>query len=293
MSSEKVGFAGSSQGLLVGVLERPDHAPLQALAVFAHCFTCGKNSLAATRISRALAQQGIATLRFDFTGLGESEGDFGRGGFSSSVADIVAAVHWMQSTIGMPALLVGHSLGGTAAIAAAARLDGIRAVCTLGAPATADHVLRHFGPTKSEEDGQIQVDLGGRAFRIAPAFIEELQAQAHENPVKGLRAGSYEAAMAASSVRSMVTFRPCMSVCVPARKMSMATEVGAVSMGRILRIRRRRVIGPGSELPARGGGRTRASAAAWRAMTGRQVRFRGVTRAVSAPRGHVLVSAGP
>lgn len=107
MSSEKVGFAGSSQGLLVGVLERPDHAPLQALAVFAHCFTCGKNSLAATRISRALAQQGIATLRFDFTGLGESEGDFGRGGFSSSVADIVAAVHWMQSTIGMPALLVG------------------------------------------------------------------------------------------------------------------------------------------------------------------------------------------
>ncbi len=112
MSSEKVGFAGSSQGLLVGVLERPDHAPLQALAVFAHCFTCGKNSLAATRISRALAQQGIATLRFDFTGLGESEGDFGRGGFSSSVADIVAAVHWMQSTIGMPALLVGHSLGG-------------------------------------------------------------------------------------------------------------------------------------------------------------------------------------
>lgn len=188
MSSEKVGFAGSSQGLLVGVLERPDHAPLQALAVFAHCFTCGKNSLAATRISRALAQQGIATLRFDFTGLGESEGDFGRGGFSSSVADIVAAVHWMQSTIGMPALLVGHSLGGTAAIAAAARLDGIRAVCTLGAPATADHVLRHFGPTKSEEDGQIQVDLGGRAFRIAPAFIEELQAQAHENPVKGLRA---------------------------------------------------------------------------------------------------------
>ncbi|HMW24517.1 MAG TPA: alpha/beta fold hydrolase, partial [Burkholderiaceae bacterium] len=115
MSSEKVGFAGSSQGLLVGVLERPDHAPLQALAVFAHCFTCGKNSLAATRISRALAQQGIATLRFDFTGLGESEGDFGRGGFSSSVADIVAAVHWMQSTIGMPALLVGHSLGGNAA----------------------------------------------------------------------------------------------------------------------------------------------------------------------------------
>ena len=188
MSSEKVSFAGSSQGLLAGVLERPDHAPLQALAVFAHCFTCGKNSLAATRISRALAEQGIGTLRFDFTGLGESDGDFGRGGFSSSVADIVAAVHWMQGTIGTPALLVGHSLGGTAAIAAAARLDGIRAVCTLGAPATADHVLRHFGPAESEEDGQIQVDLGGRAFRIAPAFIEELQALADENPAKGLRA---------------------------------------------------------------------------------------------------------
>ena len=111
MSSEKVGFAGSSQGLLVGVLERPTMHRYKPRAVFAHRFTCGKNSLAATRISRALAQQGITTLRFDFTGLGESEGDFGRGGFSSSVADIVAAVHWMQSTIGMPALLVGHSLG--------------------------------------------------------------------------------------------------------------------------------------------------------------------------------------
>ncbi|BDO08706.1 hypothetical protein KAM643c_22790 [Aeromonas caviae] len=189
MSSEKVGFAGSSQGLLVGVLERPDHAPLQALAVFAHCFTCGKNSLAATRISRALAQQGIATLRFDFTGLGESEGDFGRGGFSSSVADIVAAVHWMQSTIGMPALLVGHSLGGTAAIAAAARLDGIRAVCTLGAPATADHVLRHFGPTKSEEDGQIQNRFSSANQRLMSRYLyfPELTSRSRTSALQLLR----------------------------------------------------------------------------------------------------------
>ncbi len=137
--------------------------------------------------SRALAEQGIATLRFDFTGLGESEGDFGRGGFSSSVADIVAAVHWMQSTIGMPALLVGHSLGGTAAIAAAARLDGIRAVCTLGAPRRPTMCF----VTRSDQVRRGWADPGrpGRpGVRIAPAFIEELQAQAHENPVKGLRA---------------------------------------------------------------------------------------------------------
>lgn len=182
MSSEKVTFAGSSQQLLTGVLERPDHGPQRALAVFAHCFTCGKSSVAATRISRALAQQGIATLRFDFTGLGESEGDFGRGGFSSNVDDIVAAVHWMEATIGAPTLLVGHSLGGTAAMAAAARLSGIRAVCTIGSPASADHVLHHFADAQQDGEGRIRVTLGGRAFHLDPTFIEDLQRQGADAP---------------------------------------------------------------------------------------------------------------
>ncbi len=188
MSSEKVTFAGSSQHPLAGVLERPDHGPVRAYAVFAHCFTCSKNSLAATRISRALAQHGIATLRFDFTGLGDSEGDFGRGGFSSNVSDIVAAVDWMQSTVGAPTLLVGHSLGGTAAIAAATRLSGIRAVCTLGSPASASHVLRQFCDARRDDDGQIQVTLGGRPFQLAPAFVEELQVQPTGNAARALRA---------------------------------------------------------------------------------------------------------
>ncbi len=187
MSSEKVGFAGSSQGLLVGVLERPDHAPLQALAVFAHCFTCGKTlsprpASAGRWLSRASPRCALISPVW-----ARAKATSGAVAFRPAWRTL-----WRRCTGCRARSACLHcwsdTAWGTAAIAAAARLDGIRAVCTLGAPATADHVLRHFGPTKSEEDGQIQVDLGGRAFRIAPAFIEELQAQAHENPVKGLRA---------------------------------------------------------------------------------------------------------
>lgn len=187
MSSEHVTFAGSHESLLAGVLERPDHEAPRAFAVFAHCFTCGKNALAATRISRALAQQGIATLRFDFTGLGDSEGDFGRAGYSSNVADIMAAVHWMQSTVAAPSLLVGHSLGGTAALEAASRLDGIRAVCTIGAPASANHLLKHFKNTKQTEDGRTLVTLGDRSFALTPEFIEELETSVHDGSTRALR----------------------------------------------------------------------------------------------------------
>ena len=118
MTSLRVEFPGAEQTTLAGVLELPEHGAPQAYAVFAHCFTCSKNSIAATRISRALAAKGIATLRFDFTGLGDSAGEFGSAGFASNVADLVAAAHWMQATHGAPSLLIGHSLGGTAVLMA-------------------------------------------------------------------------------------------------------------------------------------------------------------------------------
>ncbi len=174
MTSMRVEFSGAEQTALAGVLELPEHGAPQAYAVFAHCFTCGKNSIAASRISRALAAQGIAALRFDFTGLGDSAGEFGNAGFVSNVADLVAAAHWMRANHGAPSLLVGHSLGGTAALIAAPKLEHIKAVCTIGAPASASHVLRHFADTQVQAQGNVQVTLGGRQFALKPSFIEEL-----------------------------------------------------------------------------------------------------------------------
>lgn len=175
MTSLRVEFPGAEQTTLAGVLELPEHGAPQAYAVFAHCFTCSKNSIAATRISRALAAQGIATLRFDFTGLGDSAGEFGSAGFASNVADLVAAAHWMQATHGAPSLLVGHSLGGTAVLMAAPKLEHVKAVCVIGAPASASHLLKHFANRQVQAEGNVQVTLGGRQFALKPSFIEELE----------------------------------------------------------------------------------------------------------------------
>jgi putative redox protein len=175
MSSQRVEFAGSSQQPLAGVLEMPEHGVARAHAVFAHCFACGKNSLAAVRISRALAAQGIATLRFDFTGLGGSEGDFGHGGFASNVADLVAAAHWLAATHDAPGLLVGHSLGGTAALLAAQALPGVKAVCTIGAPASAGHILKHLVVEPAQTQGDLTVTLAGRSFAAKASFIDSFK----------------------------------------------------------------------------------------------------------------------
>lgn len=175
MRSNKVEFPGAQANRLAGVIELPEQGAPRAFAVFAHCFTCGKNSLAATRVSRALAARGIATLRFDFTGLGDSEGEFGHFGISANVADLVAAVRWMQETHGEVSLLVGHSLGGTAALLASRQLPQIKAVCTIGAPATAAHLLRQFKGATEDALGDWQVKLGGRDFSLSAGFIGELQ----------------------------------------------------------------------------------------------------------------------
>lgn len=180
ITSERVRFAGSSQGHLAGVIERPAHGKPVAWAVFAHCFTCSKNSLAATRISRALAERGIATLRFDFTGLGDSEGEFGAAGFGADVADILAAARWLAVTHGEPALLVGHSLGGAAVLAAAKALPNVRALVTMGAPATAGHVRKHIhglpgGGDVDAADLPSTVTIGERSFKLSQAFVQSLQ----------------------------------------------------------------------------------------------------------------------
>lgn len=172
--SEDVSFAGSRGAALAGVIEWPPHDKPRAWAIFAHCFTCGKNSLAATRISRALAERGIATLRFDFTGLGESGGEFGVAGFAADVADLVAAAHWLAATHGQPSLLLGHSLGGTAALMAAGELRDVAAVVTIGAPAAARHVLRHVQSVGKEKASQVPVKIGGRSFHVRTEFLDAL-----------------------------------------------------------------------------------------------------------------------
>ncbi|HJP33474.1 MAG TPA: bifunctional alpha/beta hydrolase/OsmC family protein [Candidatus Latescibacteria bacterium] len=151
----------------------------RAWALFAHCFTCSKNLRAAYHIGEALAEAGFATLRFDFTGLGESEGDFAETHFSSNVEDLVAAAHHLESTSGHgPGLLVGHSFGGAAVLQAASRIDSCQAVATIGAPSDPEHVGRLLTSSREaiERDGEAQVQIAGRSFTIRRQFLEDLEA---------------------------------------------------------------------------------------------------------------------
>ncbi|MFT5392413.1 MAG: putative OsmC-like protein/alpha/beta superfamily hydrolase [Gammaproteobacteria bacterium] len=175
MARSKITFDGPS-GSLAGALEFPDTEP-KAYALFAHCFTCGKDSAAASRISRTLAANGIGVLRFDFTGLGGSDGDFANAGFSSNIADLVAAADWLRQTHGPPALLIGHSLGGTAVLAAADRIPDSKAVVTIGSPSSPEHVLKQFAGQAAviDAEGVAEVDLGGRTFCIAKSFVDDLR----------------------------------------------------------------------------------------------------------------------
>lgn len=176
-----VRFKGAAGNTLGGLLELPDAAPI-ATALLAHCFTCGKDLIGASRISRTLAQRGYAVLRFDFTGLGDSEGDFGTAGFASNIDDLLAAAVWLEQDYTSPALLVGHSLGGTAVLHAAARLPTCKAVVSIGAPADAEHVLQsfHCDAEQLSREGEASVTLAGREFTISKAFIDDLREHAHE-----------------------------------------------------------------------------------------------------------------
>ncbi len=176
MRTEKIEFPNAQGQTLAARLDRPD-GTARAYALFAHCFTCDKTAKAAVRISRALAGLGVAVLRFDFTGLGESEGELG--GFSANVQDLVAAAAHMESLGHAPALLVGHSLGGAAVLAAAGEIASAKAVATIGAPAEVNHVLKLLGEDLSriEAEGQAEVRIGGRPFTIRRDFIDDARMQ--------------------------------------------------------------------------------------------------------------------
>ncbi|GGO41691.1 alpha/beta fold hydrolase [Streptomyces lasiicapitis] len=188
-SSTHLTFPGSHGAPLAAILELPAETPA-TYAVFAHCFTCSKDSHAAARISKALTAHGIAVLRFDFTGLGQSGGNFAQSTFTSDVKDLVRAADHLRENYTPPALLIGHSLGGAAALAATHRIPEVRAVATIGAPAGPDHVVRQFAHHTAEitRCGEADVDLAGRSFRIRQEFIDDLLAQPQAMRIRTLHA---------------------------------------------------------------------------------------------------------
>ena len=176
MHTEKIAFANARGQTLSARLDRPD-GTARAYALFSHCFTCDKTAKAAVRISRSLAALGVAVLRFDFTGLGESEGELG--GFSGNVADLISAASHMASLGQAPALLIGHSLGGAAVLAAAQDIASTMTVATIGAPAEVKHVLNLLGDSvaRIEADGAAQVNIGGRPFTLGRDFVNDARLQ--------------------------------------------------------------------------------------------------------------------
>lgn len=189
MSLQKVTFSNSEGQELVGRLALPADRHPHNFAVFAHCFTCTKNLIAIKNISKALTSNGFGVLRFDFTGLGESEGDFADTNFSGNVDDLIAASDFLSENYQPPSLLIGHSLGGAAVIFAAANISSIKAVATIGAPSNPKHV-RHLLKSGLEEiqaTGEAVVNLSGRDFRIKKQFVDDLETKSLPETVKALR----------------------------------------------------------------------------------------------------------
>ncbi|HSL80225.1 MAG TPA: alpha/beta fold hydrolase, partial [Pseudolabrys sp.] len=178
MRTERLEFANAKGEKLAALIDLPLGIP-NAFALFAHCFTCGKDNLAAKRISERLAIRGIGVLRFDFTGLGTSEGEFADTHFSSNVDDLVAAADHLRKTYGTPAILIGHSLGGAAMLAAAHRIADARAIVTIAAPCDPAHVTGLFKEhvDKIREQGEVEVSLAGRPFRIKREFLDDIAEQ--------------------------------------------------------------------------------------------------------------------
>lgn len=181
-----ISFPGSTGQPLAGVLELPVGTPA-AVALMAHCFTCSSSSHATSRISAALARKGYAVLRFDFTGLGSSAGDFADTTFTTNVDDLLAAAAWLRGRWGAVRLLVGHSLGGAAVIAAASSLPEVQAVVTVGAPACPDHVRHLFRGDLDAIGDRLQVEIGGRPFVVGRRWLDDIAEQPQMERLRALR----------------------------------------------------------------------------------------------------------
>ena len=189
MNLQKVQFTNKEGQQLVGRLELPADQHPHNMAIFAHCFTCNKNLAAVRNISKGLTSSGFGVLRFDFTGLGESEGDFADTNFSGNVEDLVAAADYLAENYQSPSLLVGHSLGGAAVIFAAEKIASVKALATIGAPANPVHVkhLLRSGIDEIQEKGKAVVNLSGRDFTIKKQFLDDLESNALPEVVRGLK----------------------------------------------------------------------------------------------------------
>ncbi len=186
-SSARIEFPGSNGASLAGRLDLPEANP-RAYALFAHCFTCTKDVLAASRIAEALTGFGVAVLRFDFTGLGDSGGDFANTDFTSNVGDLVSAADYLRQRHRAPTILVGHSLGGAAVLAAAEQVPETRAVATIGAPADTEHLLHLLGESRAEieQRGEAEVCLASRPFRIRKEFLDDVTSQPQSERIQRL-----------------------------------------------------------------------------------------------------------
>lgn len=190
MNSSRISFPNGRGQELAARIELPVNQAPHAWAVFAHCFTCSSSLAAVRNISRALNQKGYGVLRFDFTGLGRSGGEFADTNFTSNISDLLAAANWLEEHYEAPALLVGHSLGGAAVLSAAYELPSVKAVATIGAPFTPAHVSQHFAEDLEtiQREGIATVNIGGRPFKIARQFLDDLQEQQLEDKIKDLNA---------------------------------------------------------------------------------------------------------
>ncbi len=188
MRSQKITFTGAQGDELVGYIDLPEQQP-RTLALFAHCFTCSKNLKPVKNISRTLVDNDIGVFRFDFTGLGESEGDFSDTNFSSNVEDLVAAASFMEADYAEPEILIGHSLGGAAVLQAASKIVGSKAVATIGAPCDPVHVKKNFGANldEIENKGEATVTLAGRDFTIKKQFLDDLEAASMDSTIRNLK----------------------------------------------------------------------------------------------------------
>jgi len=184
----KIEFDGAQGESLAAAISWPQ-GKTRAFAIFAHCFSCSKDFVASRRVANALTEHGFAVLRFDFTGLGRSGGDFSNTNFSTNIQDLVAAAQWLGANFDAPSLLVGHSLGGAAVLAAAPEIASVKAVATIAAPADVEHILSQFTCSleEIEANGEGQVDLGGRPFKIKKQFLDDVREFDLPNQIKKFR----------------------------------------------------------------------------------------------------------